>query len=85
MYKTTKKKHDQMQAWIDKGDVVRQWLDDDGHKALHRLAECGLSLRAVGRKTGLSASYLSQIKNCTQRISPASYVQLLKLEMTKGK
>lgn len=81
MLKSTKKKHEFVRQWVDRGEEVRKYLDSDGSEAIERLMMMGHSLRSIARKSHLSATYLSQVKNGKTRISPTAYLTLLKLEM----
>ena len=82
--KSTTKKYEWIRDWVESGEEVKGILDEDGPEAIERLMMSGHSLRNIARQTHLSATYLSQIKNSNQRISPTSYLALLRLEM-KGK
>lgn len=78
--KSVKNKREMVRQWVDQGEAVRALLDDDGPNAVCRLMAGGLSLRALSRRAGLSATYLSRVKTGDCRISPTSYLALLKLE-----
>lgn len=75
-----------VEKWLDEGDVIREGLSHEGHAIVHRL--CGIekdgkgtmSLRAVARRTGLSATYISQILNRKASVSPEAYLKIAKLE-----
>jgi len=81
MLKSTRNKHERVRVWVDEGEEIRKQLDADGPEAIERLMMLGMSLRGIGRKTGLSPTYLSQVRNSNTRISPTAYLQLLRLEM----
>jgi AraC-like DNA-binding protein len=84
MLKSTRNKHEFVHQWVDQGEKIRTLLDSDGPETVERLIMMGHSLRGIARKTGLSSTYLSQVKNEQSRISPTAYLTLLRLEM-KGK
>jgi hypothetical protein len=84
MLKSTRNKHEFVHQWIDQGEEIRTLLDSDGPETVERLMMVGHSLRGIARKTGLSPTFLSQVKNGQSRISPTAYLTLLRLEM-KGK
>jgi len=84
MLKSTRNKYEWVSQWVDQGEDIRGVLDQDGPETIERLMLMGYSLRAIARKTHLSATYLSQVKNGQSRISPTAYLSLLRLEM-KGK
>lgn len=84
MLKSTRNKYEFVRQWVESGEDIRAVLDSDGPETVERLMMIGHSLRGISRETGLSATYLSQVKNDLTRISPTAYLSLLRLEM-KGK
>ncbi len=81
MLKSTRNKHEFVRQWVDRGEEIRAVLDSDGPETVERLMMMGHSLRGIARETGLSATYLSQVKTEKSRISPRAYLSLLRLEM----
>ena len=81
MLKSTRNKQEGVRQWGEQGEDIRSGLDQDGPETIERLMMMGHSLRGIARKTHLSATYLSQVKNDQSRISPIAYLSLLRLEM----
>ena len=80
-HQTARNKHQRVKLWVDEGEHVRRMLEEDGPNVVCRLMADGRSLRQIAREACLSATYLSQVRNGHARISPTSYMALLRLEM----
>jgi hypothetical protein len=64
-----------VQEWIESGDKVRRILSTSGSKVIK--AACNsISLRELGRRTGLSPTYLSQIATKKIVISPEAFLKI---------
>lgn len=81
MMKSTQRKCEKVRRWVDEGEEIRELLIEDGPEVIERLMMMGESVRGIARKTHLSATYISHVKNGESRVSPTSYLALLKLEL----
>lgn len=77
-------KYQWVKMWVENGEEIKAQLDIDGGDTVNRIMAQGLSLREISRRTFLSPTYLSRVKNGDSRISPTAYLSLLKLEMSNG-
>lgn len=61
--------------WIDEGNVIHEGLAYEAPKLVAQITRC-ISLRELARRTGLSATYLSQVANGHVVISPGAFVKI---------
>lgn len=61
--------------WIESGDKVRRILSSSGSKVIKKACR-KMSLRELGRRTGLSPTYLSQVATKKAIISPEAFLKV---------
>ena len=64
-----------VRRWIADGEKVRRLLASEGSKTVKAVCE-SISLRELGRRTGYSATYLSQVATGKTVISPVAFLKV---------
>jgi len=64
-----------VREWIESGDKVRRILSTSGSKVIKKACN-SISLRELGRRTGLSPTYLSQVATKKIVISPEAFLKV---------
>lgn len=67
-----------VREWIESGDKVRRILATNGSKVIRKACD-SVSLRELGRRTGLSPTYLSQVATKKIVISPEAFLKVHKV------
>lgn len=63
---------DRVEAWILESESIQRMLEYSGGAVVLQACE-SMSLRELARRTGLSPTYLSQVKNGHATISPKAF------------
>lgn len=70
---------DRVSDMLDEQIIVREGLAYEGPRLVEYLCR-NQSLRQLSRESGLSPTYLSQVRNARTIISPEAYVSLAQLK-----
>ena len=74
---------DRVKAYRDEGFDIQRALETEG-KLLVAKMNCIYSLREIGRRSGLSATYLSLVLNGKATISPGAFLRLCDIVGAEG-